>query len=204
MTVLKPNDLQRYDRQIMIEEIGEKGQEKLKKARIFIAGAGGLGSSISIYLAAAGVGTIRIVDNDTVDISNLNRQILYRDSDIGKKKTDACMEKLALLNQSIHIETLCETITEKNISSVGNPQGEDRENRTEWAKDLGRKRGDLFEIAVWKDGVHMVGDTLYYYQAIHQESDVIPENIDCIRAMCELESDRWKSIKKTNLALSIK
>lgn len=74
----------------------------------------------------------------------------------------------------------------------------------EQAKDSGRKRGDLFEIAVWKDGVHVVGDTLYYYQAIHQESDVIPENIDCIRAMCNLETDKWASIEKTNKALNVR
>lgn len=73
----------------------------------------------------------------------------------------------------------------------------------EWAKDLGRKRGDLFEIAVWKDGVHVVGDTLYYYQAIHQESDVVPENIDCIRAMCELENDKFASMRKTDMAMGI-
>ncbi len=73
----------------------------------------------------------------------------------------------------------------------------------EMAKDSGRKRSDLFEIAVWKDGVHVVGDTLYYYQAIHQESDVIPENIDCIRAMCNV-SDKWTSIEKTNKALNIR
>ncbi|MCK5038691.1 MAG: type II glyceraldehyde-3-phosphate dehydrogenase, partial [Thermoplasmata archaeon] len=73
----------------------------------------------------------------------------------------------------------------------------------EIAKDSGRKRSDLFEIAVWKDGVHVVGDTLYYYQAIHQESDVIPENIDCIRAMCNV-SDKWTSIEKTNKALNMR
>ena len=73
----------------------------------------------------------------------------------------------------------------------------------EWAKDQGRKRGDLFEIAVWKDGVHVVGDTLYYYQAIHQESDVIPENIDCIRAMCEVETDKFKSAQKTDKAMGL-
>lgn len=73
----------------------------------------------------------------------------------------------------------------------------------EWAKDLGRKRGDLFEIAVWKDSVKVIGDTLYYYQAIHQESDVVPENVDCIRAMCELESDKLRSIEKTDMAMGI-
>jgi glyceraldehyde-3-phosphate dehydrogenase (NAD(P)) len=73
----------------------------------------------------------------------------------------------------------------------------------EMAKDLKRDRSDLNEISVWKDGVHVVGKTLYYYQAIHQESDVVPENIDCIRAMYELENDNIASIKKTNEALGI-
>ena len=73
----------------------------------------------------------------------------------------------------------------------------------EMARDLKRDRSDMNEIMVWKDGVHVVGRTLYYYQAIHQESDVVPENIDCIRAMFELEKDNIASIKKTNEALGI-
>ncbi len=73
----------------------------------------------------------------------------------------------------------------------------------ELAKDTGKKRADLNEIAVWSDGVHVVEDMLYYYQAIHQESDVVPENIDAIRAMCNLEDDKLKSIEKTNNALGI-
>lgn len=74
----------------------------------------------------------------------------------------------------------------------------------ELAKDMGKKRSDLFEIAVWRDGVHVVDNVLYYYQAIHQESDVVPENIDAIRAMCNLEADKMASIKKTNEAMGIK
>jgi glyceraldehyde-3-phosphate dehydrogenase (NAD(P)) len=73
----------------------------------------------------------------------------------------------------------------------------------ELARDLGRDRGDLYEIAIWKDGINVVGNTLYYTQAIHQESDVIPENVDCIRAMCGLEKDAKKSIAKTNKAMGI-
>lgn len=73
----------------------------------------------------------------------------------------------------------------------------------EMARDLGRKRYDLFEIAVWDDGTHVVDDTLYYYQAIHQESDVVPENVDAIRAMMELEKDKMKSIEKTDKAMGI-
>jgi glyceraldehyde-3-phosphate dehydrogenase (NAD(P)) len=66
-----------------------------------------------------------------------------------------------------------------------------------------RERSDLNEIAVWKDGVHVVDDRLYYYQAIHQESDVVPENVDCIRAMFRLIEDNMVSIEKTNKALGI-
>ncbi|UCE73309.1 MAG: type II glyceraldehyde-3-phosphate dehydrogenase [Methanomassiliicoccales archaeon] len=73
----------------------------------------------------------------------------------------------------------------------------------ELAKDLGKKRSDLFEIAIWRDGVHVVDNVLYYYQAIHQEADVVPENIDAIRAMCNLEKDKMKSIKKTDEAMGI-
>ncbi|MFP3872323.1 MAG: type II glyceraldehyde-3-phosphate dehydrogenase [Candidatus Natronoplasma sp.] len=73
----------------------------------------------------------------------------------------------------------------------------------EWAKDRNNPRGDLNEIAVWKDTIKVEGTTLYYYQAIHQESDIVPENIDAIRAMMELEDDNEKSIQKTNEAMGI-
>ena len=73
----------------------------------------------------------------------------------------------------------------------------------EWARDSLYTRGDLNQIAVWKDGIHSFGKKLYYYQAIHQESDVVPENIDAIRAMCNIESDFIKSVEKTNKALGI-
>ncbi|MCG7840344.1 MAG: type II glyceraldehyde-3-phosphate dehydrogenase [Methanomassiliicoccales archaeon] len=74
----------------------------------------------------------------------------------------------------------------------------------ELAKDLGRPRGDMMDIAVWKDGVKMVDSTLYYYQAVHQESDVVPENIDCIRAMMKLEQDNLASIERTDRAIGLR
>ncbi|MFQ6012927.1 MAG: type II glyceraldehyde-3-phosphate dehydrogenase [Thermoplasmata archaeon] len=73
----------------------------------------------------------------------------------------------------------------------------------ELARDLQRSRSDLYEIAVWEDGVHVQGHTLYYFQAVHQEADVVPENVDAIRAMLELESEKKRSIRKTDLALGI-
>lgn len=115
---LSQGELERYDRQIMIQEIGKEGQEKLKKAKVFIAGAGGLGSPISIYLAAAGVGVIRIVDHDRIELSNLNRQILHWDEDIGKKKVDSVRDKLSKLNPNVKLELLSETIDEGNILSM--------------------------------------------------------------------------------------
>lgn len=73
----------------------------------------------------------------------------------------------------------------------------------ELAKDLHRVRGDMMDIAVWKDGIKTIGSTLYYYQAVHQESDVVPENVDCIRSMMKLEKDNLASIKKTNTAIGL-
>ena len=116
--MLTDNEKKRYDRQIMIPEIGEEGQEKLKRAKIVIAGVGGLGSPIAVYLAAAGVGTIRIIDQDTVDISNLNRQILHWDRDVERGKVDSAFEKLSELNPNIEVEALRTTIGENNVSRL--------------------------------------------------------------------------------------
>ena len=116
--MLTRDELERYDRQIMIMGVGEEGQEKLKKAKVFIAGAGGLGSVTATYLAAAGVGVIRVVDHDRVELSNLNRQVLHWDEDIGKKKVDSAVEKLKRLNLRVKVEAIEEMITEVNISQL--------------------------------------------------------------------------------------
>jgi molybdopterin/thiamine biosynthesis adenylyltransferase len=116
--MLTVDELERYDRQIMLREIGNEGQEKLKKARVFIAGAGGLGSPIAIYLTAAGIGNIRIVDSDKVELSNLNRQVLHWDEDRGRSKADSASEKLQRLNPDVEIEAIQETLTEENLGSL--------------------------------------------------------------------------------------
>jgi adenylyltransferase/sulfurtransferase len=116
--MLTSDELKRYNRQIIMRGFGEEGQEKLKKAKVIVAGGGGLGSPSSIYLAAAGVGTIRIIDHDHVELSNLNRQILHWDKDIGRNKVDSAAEKLSQLNSNIQIEALKETINEDNVSSL--------------------------------------------------------------------------------------
>lgn len=112
--MLTKEERERYERQILIPGFGEAGQEKLKKARVFIAGAGGLGSPVAIYLAAAGVGALRIVDHDRVELSNLNRQILHWDENIGGSKTDSAAAKLKKINPYVKIEALAETITEES------------------------------------------------------------------------------------------
>jgi molybdopterin/thiamine biosynthesis adenylyltransferase len=114
--MLTPSEQERYDRQIMIGQIGREGQEKLKRSRVAIAGAGGLGSPIAIYLTAAGIGMIRIIDHDQVTLSNLNRQILHWGEDIGRKKVESAGTKLRNLNSAVKIETIAETITEANVS----------------------------------------------------------------------------------------
>jgi len=113
--MLTRGELERYDRQIMIRGFGEEGQQKLKRAKVFIAGAGGLGSPAATYLTAAGVGVIRVVDHDRVELSNLNRQVLHWDEDIGRRKVVSATEKLKKLNQEAEIEAIEEMITEANI-----------------------------------------------------------------------------------------
>jgi adenylyltransferase/sulfurtransferase len=105
-TMLTPDQKQRYARQIILPDIGEAGQETLLKSRVLIAGAGGLGSLSSLYMAAAGVGTLRIADKDTVSLSDLNRQILYAESDIGRVKVEAAAARLSAFNGSCRIEPL--------------------------------------------------------------------------------------------------
>ena len=120
--MLSERERERYKRQMML--FGDEGQERLKKAHIFIAGAGGLGSPVSLYLAVAGIGTITIVDMDVVDQTNLNRQILHTDRDIGKKKTVSSEEKLTAINPDIRINAIDARIDETSAARlVGNADG---------------------------------------------------------------------------------
>jgi adenylyltransferase/sulfurtransferase len=100
---LTPDELRRYARHLIMPEVGREGQERLKAARILLVGAGGLGSPAGLYLAAAGVGTLGLVDFDTVDESNLQRQVLYGHSDVGRPKLEAATERLADVNPHIEL-----------------------------------------------------------------------------------------------------
>jgi molybdopterin-synthase adenylyltransferase len=114
--MLGERERQRYARQMTL--FGEEGQERLKAAKIFIAGVGGLGCPIALYLAAAGVGEIRLVDGDVVDRSNLNRQILHWEEDIGRRKTASAAEKLGSVNPDVVIQTVSATIDETNAAGL--------------------------------------------------------------------------------------
>ncbi len=115
-TILTEKELKRYIRQIPL--IGNDGQDKLKRAKILIAGAGGLGSPIATYLACAGIGRIVIVDNDTVSVSNLNRQILHWSSDVGRKKINSAQEKIRAMNPFVEVETVSCNIEEENVTGI--------------------------------------------------------------------------------------
>jgi sulfur-carrier protein adenylyltransferase/sulfurtransferase len=115
---LNPEDLERYKRHLLIPEIGEKGQLKLLNSRVLIVGAGGIGSPVAWYLAAAGVGNIGIIDDDVVDRTNLQRQILHTEQSVGTFKVDSAKERLEALNPKINIIPIKERLNAENIESI--------------------------------------------------------------------------------------
>src|ERR671931_476199 len=104
MVELTQEERVRYSRHLMMPEVGPEGQHKLKAGRVLCIGAGGLGSPAALYLAAAGVGTIGIVDLDDVDLSNLHRQILHGTKDIGRKKLESARDRLRDVNPNVEVE----------------------------------------------------------------------------------------------------
>lgn len=110
--------LERYSRHIILKEIGVKGQKKLMNGSVLIIGAGGLGAPAAMYLAAAGVGKIGIADADTVDLSNLQRQIIHTTPDIGKPKVESAKETMQAINPDVEVETYQEFLTSENIMDI--------------------------------------------------------------------------------------
>lgn len=108
----------RYDRQMLIEGWGEAGQQRLKMATVFVAGAGGLGSPVSIYLAIAGVGKIGVCDADVVELSNLNRQILHYEERLGEQKAVSAGRTLSALNPTIEIVTHAAYLNQNNVEEI--------------------------------------------------------------------------------------
>ena len=115
MKILTEAQKKRYSRQILSPSIGEEGQEKLSKIRVLQIGAGGLGSPFALYIVAAGIKELTILDNDTVSISNLQRQILYKESQIGREKVLAAKESLTTFNSEVEINTYNEYVDENSI-----------------------------------------------------------------------------------------
>src|SRR4051794_7219592 len=115
---LNESQINRYSRHIILKDVGGKGQEKLLQSKVLIIGAGGLGSPAALYLAAAGVGTIGIVDADRVDLSNLQRQIIHFTPDVDKLKVQSAKEKLELLNPDVKIITYPFRVIADNIMEI--------------------------------------------------------------------------------------
>lgn len=111
---LSSEDIERYSRQILLKQVGGKGQQKLLESRVLIIGAGGLGAPAALYLAAAGVGTIGLIDGDCVDLSNLQRQILHFTDDVGTPKVESASRKLESLNPGVRVEAIEDRITAAN------------------------------------------------------------------------------------------
>jgi molybdopterin-synthase adenylyltransferase len=171
--MLSERERERYKRQIML--FGDEGQERLKKAHIFIAGAGGLGSPVSLYLAVAGIGTITIVDMDIVDQTNLNRQILHTDRDIGKKKTISAEEKLTAINPDIRIHAIDTRIDETNASRlVGDADG------IVDAMDNYPTRYLLNDVAIGKNIPLFHGAIRGFYG---QATTIIPKKTPCLKCI---------------------
>jgi len=115
---LKSEYLQRYSRQIMLDEIGFVGLEKLRKAKVCVVGVGGIGNPVVTQLTAMGIGKLKIVDRDIIEISNLHRQHLYTENDIGRVKVEAAKEKLQQINSSVDIEALPNSVTKYTAESI--------------------------------------------------------------------------------------
>ena len=116
--MLTKDDLARYERQILYTGFGEEGQKRLKQSHVVVAGLGGLGCSASLYLACTGIGYVTLIDCDRVELSNLNRQILHYEEDIGERKPFSAAQKLAELNSSIEVTPVFKKITESNAREI--------------------------------------------------------------------------------------
>jgi len=116
--MLTPEEIQRYKRHLVLKEIGGQGQQRLKAARVLVVGAGGLGSPLLLYMAAAGVGTIGIIDDDRVSLDNLQRQIVHDTAHVGVLKAESAKETIQRLNPNIAVETYAERLTAENALDV--------------------------------------------------------------------------------------
>ncbi|MDP4271507.1 MAG: HesA/MoeB/ThiF family protein, partial [Bacteroidota bacterium] len=115
---LNEEQIQRYSRHILLQDVGVEGQEKISNGKVLIVGAGGLGAPIALYLAAAGVGTIGIIDGDVVDLSNLQRQVIHFTEDVNKPKVLSAKEKINRINPDVKVVTYQELLTASNALDI--------------------------------------------------------------------------------------
>jgi molybdopterin-synthase adenylyltransferase len=115
---MNDEQLLRYSRHILLPEIGIEGQEKLLAARVLVIGAGGLGSPVALYLASAGIGHLILCDDEVVDLTNLQRQIVHRNASIGRKKVDSARDTLSAINPQASVETVAERVDEKRLEAL--------------------------------------------------------------------------------------
>ena len=164
---------ERYDRQIPL--LGSDGQERIRDASVFIAGAGGLGSLSAIYLAAAGIGRIAVADFDTVDVSNLNRQILHWSDDVARMKIDSAREKLEKINPDVEIDAIPEKIDEDNVSELVG------------GSDLIVDAMDNFRARYMLNKAAIARNIPLFHGAVHgfvgQVTTVIPGETACLRCI---------------------
>src|SRR6185437_8492538 len=115
---LSRDEVSRYARHLIIPDVGLEGQKRLKAARVLLVGAGGLGSPAALYLAAAGVGHLGLVDFDVVDVTNLQRQVLHGTKDVGRPKIDSARDRIADLNPQVELKTYETTLTSQNALDI--------------------------------------------------------------------------------------
>ncbi len=169
--VQETEECERYRRQADV--VGEDGQAALARARIVIAGVGGPGSSIALYSAAAGIGQVRLIDRDTVEESNLKRQIMYRTGDIGAEKVTAAAEDLRALKPEIEVEPVRTTITAEHAASLV--------ENADLVLDAPDNFPARYALAAWQRGIP------FFHGAVHglygQATSIIPGRLPCLRGI---------------------
>ena len=115
---LNESQFERYARHLILDEVGEEGQAKLLQSKVLVVGAGGLGAPMLLYLAAAGVGTIGVIDDDVVDLSNLQRQVIHMTDQVGRPKVESAVQLLARLNPDIRVIPFQSRITAENAAEL--------------------------------------------------------------------------------------
>jgi len=172
---LSKSELERYSRQMLIPGWSKEGQKKLKSARVVVTGAGGLGCPASLYLVAAGIGKLVIIDKEKFELSNLNRQILGWQKDIGRFKAEATAEKLKALNPEVEVEPVIAEITEENVHKLI-----DNTNAVLDAMDNWRTRFILNKACVEK-GIPFVHAGIFGLYG--QLTTIIPGKGPCLRCI---------------------